>query len=448
LNYEESLAFIDSYINYETLPDYRWTQATFRLDRMFRMLELVGNPQDNYPCAHVAGTKGKGSTSTFIASVLSAHGKKTGLYVSPHVLDLRERISINGRWIGCEDFADIISLLRPVIEKVEKEMIPATYFEILTAVAMLYFSRESVDCAVFEVGIGGRLDATSVVKPVVSVITSIGYDHMDKLGTTLAEIAGEKCGIIKNGVPVVSASQKPEAMEVIEKISGERECPISIVGREIKIIENAGSFGGFSIVTPLRTYKVEELGIRGIHQGENAACATGAIEHFEKAGLLDTEETKLSNGLANAKLKARFELVPGEPDVLLDGAHNEASLAALADTLRQHPELMDKKKVAVVGLAGDKDLKACLLRLAEITDEFVFTRTSNPRAADPAELLEIFKEISGKPAIIVRDIAEAYKSGTVAAGEKGLVIVAGSFYLAGDVASIIMKKSGIAGECF
>lgn len=440
MKYSEAVAYLDSYVNYEKLPDYRWTQAAFRLDRMFRMLELLGDPHKSYPSVHVAGTKGKGSTCAFTASVLSSHGKKTGLYLSPHVLNLRERVSIDGRWIEEEDFAEIMSDLRPVIERVEKEMIPTTYFEILTALGMVYFARRGVEAAVLEVGIGGRLDATNVVTPVVSVIANIGFDHMDKLGNTLAEIAGEKCGIVKRGVPVVSSSQLPEAMEVIERICKERNSPLSVVGRDIRVSTDPDRPGTIRFETPDRTFTVEKLGIEGSHQRENAACALGAIEELGRAGVLEIDEGRVAEGLARTHLRARFELIPGEPYVLLDGAHNQDSLRALAESIKLTTELSGRKTVAVVGLAADKDLRSCLSILSEVADEFVFTTTSNPRAAPPEKLADVLSQVSAKPARVIKNNIEAFHAGRAVAGRDGLVVVAGSFYLAGDIASAMMEE--------
>jgi dihydrofolate synthase/folylpolyglutamate synthase len=405
------------------------------------MLELLSNPHSAYPSAHVAGTKGKGSTSAFIASILRAHGRKTGLYVSPHVLDLRERISVNGEWVSEEEFARLTARLKPVVEKVEKEMIPTTYFEILTALGMMYFAQEKVDCAVFEVGIGGRLDATNVVTPVVSVITTIGFDHMDKLGNTLSAIAGEKCGIVKPGVLVVSAPQLPEPMETIERICGERGSPLRVVGRDIRI---ADSPAGLCYETEKGRYEVAKLGIEGIHQRENAACAIAAAEEFDGANMIRLDKAAVAEGLASTHLRARFEVIEGKPVQLLDGAHNRESLRALVDSLKLRDDLRGRRTVVVVGLAADKDLKGCLSILDEVADEFILTRTTNPRAAEPRKLLEVLSEVSTKKSRVVEQIPEAYRAGREAAGPDGLVIITGSFYLAGEVASAIIRTGGQA----
>ena len=444
MNYSQAVAFLDGYINYEKLPDFRWTQAAFRLDRMFRMLELLDNPHKTYPSLHVAGTKGKGSTCAFAASMLQAHGKKTGLYISPHVLDLRERVSIDGRWISENEFSSAMTALRPVIEQVEKEMIPTTYFEILTALAMWHFAREKIDLAVFEVGIGGRLDATNVVTPVVSVIATIGFDHMDKLGNTLSAIAQEKCGIVKPGVPVVSAPQQPEALKTIERICRERGCSLKLVGRDIRVLAEPGR--GFKFETDTGIYETDRLGIEGIHQRENAACALGALEEAQRAGLVQLDDILVSKGLSSASLRARFEIIPGEPTILLDGAHNADSLRSLVDSLKERPDLAGRKTVAVVGLAADKDLHACLKILSEIADEFVFTRTSNPRAAKPQDLLQTLQDVSSKPGRVIDCIEAAFRAGIESAGKEGLAVVTGSFYLAGDVASVIIKEAEASGS--
>jgi len=448
LNYHEAVAYLETYINYEKLPNYRWTQAAFRLGRMFRILELAGNPQAAFPSVHVAGTKGKGSTCAFAASVLKAHGKKAGLYTSPHVLDLRERICIDGRWISRDEFAGVMSELAPCIRQAESEMIRTTYFEILTAAAMLFFARERVDAGVFEVGIGGRLDATNVLEPAVSVITSIGFDHTDRLGKTLPEIAYEKCGIIKPGVPVVSAPQVPEALETVERTCSERGSPLRLVGRDIVVCGDKDKSSALRFESETGACEVERLGIEGIRQRENAACAIGAVEELHKAGLVKLELGKVSAGLSGARLRARFEVIPGEPFLLLDGAHNADSLRALVDSFKAHPGLSHRwadavstgqgKVVAIVSLAADKDLPACLSILNEIAGEFVFTRSSNPRSADPARLLELLLEIGGKKGQVAEEIPQAFEAGQEAAGKKGVIIVTGSFYLAGDFASILL----------
>lgn len=439
MNYSESLAFLDSYVNYEKLPSYRWTQAAFRLDRMERLLELAGDPHNSYPCAHVAGTKGKGSTCAFLASILHSHGKKTGLYLSPHVMDVRERVSVDGRWISEEEFALAMTELRAIIEQVEKEMIPVTYFEILTALAMVHFARQDVETCVFEVGIGGRLDATNILTPVVCVITTIGFDHTDKLGDTLSAIAGEKCGIVKPGVPVVSAAQPPEALAAIERICAERGASLRIVGRDIRICAAAGQPGALRFETDRSVYEVEKLGIEGVHQRENAACAIGAAEELHAAGVIHLEGAMLSSGLGGAHLRARFEVIPGRPYLLLDGAHNADSLRSLVESLKVRPDLAGRRIVALAGLAADKDLQTCLSILDEAADEFIFTRTSNPRAAEPAHLLEILTGLCAKPGRAIEDVCDAYEAAWAAAGTEGLVIVTGSFYLAGDVASILAR---------
>src|SRR5574341_276964 len=238
-SYEEALSFLYKAIDYEKLISYQYNASTFSLDRMVKMLEYVGNPHKAFPCIHVTGTKGKGSTSIMIATILEYAGLKTGLFTSPHLIDIKERIQINHQNISECDFIDNLNDLRPYIQHLRDTEPSAspTFFEILTAVSMIYFKKERIDMAVLEVGLGGRLDSTNVVIPQVSVITNVGLDHTAILGNTLSSIAYEKAGIIKQGIPVVSAVEDPEALSVIEKTCREKDARLYLLGRDILIEE-------------------------------------------------------------------------------------------------------------------------------------------------------------------------------------------------------------------
>src|SRR5688500_1791738 len=228
--YNQALDYLYSYVDYSLKHISELAKAEFNLDRMFALMEELGNPQQKYPIIHVAGTKGKGSVSALCASALKAAGYKTGLYTSPHLLDYTERIQINGKPISQEQLIELVEEIKPAVAKIPK----LTTFEITTAIGFLTFAKQKVDAAVFEVGLGGRLDATNVLTPKVSVITSLSYDHMAVLGDTLAKIAGEKAGIIKEGIPVVSSPQQEEALQALERVSKERNCPFVLVGEEVK----------------------------------------------------------------------------------------------------------------------------------------------------------------------------------------------------------------------
>ena len=233
LTYEEALDYLYSFVDYSATRVEKYSAQAFDLGRMSALLELMGNPHTHYPCLHLAGTKGKGSVSALCASVLRAAGYRTGFYISPHLQDFCERIQINGELIPREAVAAIVDDLRPLAARVPK----ITHWELVTALGFEYFAREKVDVAVIEVGLGGRLDSTNVITPLVSVITSLSYDHTNLLGSTLAQIAGEKAGIIKPGVPLVSAPQEPEALEVLMRTAHERGAPLTLVGRRRTPVE-------------------------------------------------------------------------------------------------------------------------------------------------------------------------------------------------------------------
>src|SRR5262245_53162333 len=277
LNYDEALDYLYSLINYEVKRPDRYNPDVVSLDRPRALMEAFGNPQETYPIIHVTGTKGKGSVSAMCASVLHAAGLRVGLYSSPHLQDFRERFRINGELIDPEVLASLVERIRPVVDRTPN----LTWFEVTTAIAFLYFAEAGVDIAVLEVGLGGRLDATNIIKsPLVSVITSLSFDHMALLGNTLASIAGEKAGIIKPGIPVVSAPQEPEAFEVLERIASERGAPLTLVGRDYTFkVDTADEYGQwFSVARrgkPTRRYWTPLL---GEHQALNATVALAALD--------------------------------------------------------------------------------------------------------------------------------------------------------------------------
>ncbi len=310
---------------------------------MFALLNLLGNPHQAYPIIHVAGTKGKGSTSALCASVLTAAGYKTGLYTSPHLLDYVERIQIDGEPISHQMLVDLVEEIKPFVAQVEK----LTTFEITTALAFLAFAKQGCTAAVFEVGLGGRLDATNVVTPRVSVITSLSMDHMTVLGDTLAKIAGEKAGIIKDGVPVVSAPQKEEALEVLLRVAnseGRYRGASTLVGKDVTFepvhhslegqifaLSAATVEGGRSAQNVVEGLLIPSL-LLGAHQLVNAATAYAAL----KVSGLEIPAEAIQRGFAQVKWPARFELVRREPPVIFDSAHNDDSFARLRETLETY----------------------------------------------------------------------------------------------------------------
>src|SRR5215216_4515327 len=273
--YNQALDYLYSFVDYSLKHISELAKAEFNLDRMFALMEELGNPQAKYPIIHVAGTKGKGSVSALCASALQAAGYKTGLYTSPHLLDYTERIQIDGKPISYEQLVNLVEEIKPAVAKIPK----LTTFEITTALGFLAFAKQDVNAAVIEVGLGGRLDATNIVTPKVSVITSLSYDHMAVLGSTLAQIAGEKAGIIKQSVPVVSAPQTEEALQVLQRVANEKNCPFVLVGRDVKFERSESSLDGQEFAVSFHQPAVRlMIPLLGAHQIQNAATAYAALQ--------------------------------------------------------------------------------------------------------------------------------------------------------------------------
>src|SRR5215204_1864982 len=318
--YNNALDYLYSFVDYSLKHISELAKAEFNLDRMFALMEQLGNPQAKYPIIHVAGTKGKGSVSALCASALQAAGYKTGLYTSPHLLDYVERIQVNGEPISHGQLIDLVEEVKPAVARTPK----LTTFEITTALGFLAFAKNDVTAAVIEVGLGGRLDATNIVTPKVSVITSLSYDHMAVLGDTLAKIAGEKAGIIKQGVPVVSAPQKEEALEVLERVAKIEGCSFTLVGKDVKfeLIESSLDGQSLHVVDNLRRSILDlRLPLLGSHQIENAAIAYTAL----KASSILISDEAIQKGFSQVKWRARFEVIQREPPVIVDSAHNRDS---------------------------------------------------------------------------------------------------------------------------
>jgi dihydrofolate synthase/folylpolyglutamate synthase len=321
--YNKALDYLYSFVDYSLKHSSELAKADFNLDRMFALMESLGNPQNKYPVIHVAGTKGKGSTSALCASALGAAGYKVGLYTSPHLEDYVERIQINGEPISHEQLVELVDEIKPCVAKTEK----LTTFEITTALAFMAFAKSDVNATVFEVGLGGRLDATNIVTPKVSVITSLSYDHMAVLGDTLAKIAGEKAGIIKPGIPVVSAPQKDEALEVLLRVAKLMNVKLTLVGRDVKFEALSHSLDGqlltvYGLEPALSGGEVSmvklNIPLLGLHQLENAATAYAAL----KASGLNVSDDQIRKGFSQVKWRARFEVARRDPPVIFDSAQS------------------------------------------------------------------------------------------------------------------------------
>ena len=392
-------------INYErclSLPD---AEEAFKLDRMRALLRQLSDPQDHLPAVHVAGTKGKGSTAALLAAVLAAAGYRTGLFTSPHLDRVEERIVVEGQPCSPEEFAALVEEVRPAVEALDREAaqkVPAepgpTYFEVLTAAAFCHFVRRKVDVAVLEVGLGGRLDSTNVCTPLVAVITSISFDHVKQLGPTLAAIAAEKAGIIKPGVPVVSGVTVAEPREVVRKIARQHGCRLAELGVDFDVeyhppqrLDQASAPARFDFRARACGFREIALGLLGRHQAANAALVYATADELRQQGWT-IPEAAVRQGLAEVRWPARVEVVARRPTVVLDAAHNAASVAALVEVLAE--SFVARRRWLVFATTQEKDVRGMLERLRGRFDEVIFTRyLNNPRGVPPEELQALAIEL-------------------------------------------------------
>lgn len=441
ISYKQALDYMYGLTNYEIKSTFDYAPEFFNLSRVENLLAQLGSPQNKFQCVHVAGTKGKGSTSVMLASILQTAGYRTGLYTSPHLHTFRERIQVNGEYITEEDFAHLTERVRAFAE-LDKEL---TTFEVATALAFDYFAQVGTDIVVVEVGLGGRLDATNVVHPLVSVITTIGHDHMHILGKTLAQIAREKAGIIKPATPVVSAPQEHAAMAVIEQVCQEKKAPLYPVGLDWTWRAMQANLQGqvFSVSGKLRgtannsnaSYKALHLPLLGKHQLRNATVVLATLQVLRRDGW-HIDETAVHQGLSRVVWPARFEVMGSHPSFVVEGAHNVDSARCLAQTLQQY--FPGQRPWLVLGILADKDVRAILHQLLPSAQGAIFVRTPNPRAANPT-LLQ--REAAGYavPTEIVQDIPPAVQRAIELAGEDGLVVATGSFTTAATAREVWLQ---------
>jgi dihydrofolate synthase/folylpolyglutamate synthase len=429
MNYQEALEYILRFADYERLPR---SGIVWDVARIEKLLERVGNPQHAARSVHIAGTKGKGSTAAMIASILDKAGYRVGLYTSPHLLSFTERIQANGQPIAEDDWAQLTELLKPEVEAVNEmgDLGELTTFEILTALAFVYFRDIRADYQVLEVGLGGRLDATNVVRPQVCVITSISYDHMDVLGDTLAQIAGEKAGIIKSGATVVCSPQFPEAMEVIERACRERGARLVRVGSEVTW--SKGSFNAegqsFHLNGLNRDYSLK-IPLLGEHQIENAAAAVTAVEVLTGTGA-EVSAENIAAGPEHLHWPGRLQVLRRQPWVVVDGAHNAYSIKKLGEALRQYFKF--DRLVLILGFSGDKDVAGMVAEAAALTDDVIIARSRHPRSVEPAVLVEEFSRHGVKPRV-ADSVAAAAKLALAGARPDDLICAAGSVFVIAEV---------------
>jgi len=397
-------------MSYENTVNYLYSLQKYGiklgLDNIRKLLSSFGNPQNSFRSIHIAGTNGKGSTSAMIASILQASGFKTGLFTSPHLVSFTERIRINNEHITENAVVELAEEIKNVIHdtgcKMQDKKIMnhescivhqafnPTFFEVVTAMAFLYFKRNNIEWAVIETGMGGRLDATNVIIPEVSVLTSISYDHSEFLGDTISAIAGEKAGIIKSSTPVVTAMQEPEVIDVIRKTSEKKDSKVFEYGKDFSASLTAGDING-SVFDYSGAENIEglEVPLSGEHQILNAALALKTIEIISKKSLPHQSPftpQAVRAGLKNAIWQGRLEFISNNPPIIIDGAHNAAASAALAGALRKNFLAKYDKLIIILGIMSDKDIKGIMRPLLPLASEIILTAPGYERSARPSEL--------------------------------------------------------------
>jgi dihydrofolate synthase/folylpolyglutamate synthase len=426
--YQQALDYLYSFVDFSLQHQLKYSPEKFNLERMRVFIKRLGNPHLMYPVIHIAGTKGKGSVAALCASALQAAGYTVGLYTSPHLDDYAERIQVNGQNISHEDLIALVDEFKPQIESVPE----ITTFEITTGLAFEYFKRRGVNAAVIEVGLGGRLDATNVVVPLVSVITSLSYDHTQILGDTLAKIAFEKAGIIKPGIPVVSSPQEEEARLVLEEVAHERGCRLIYAGRDFEVqgLEHTLNYQRFRVRFSEESAPVVlTIPFLGDHQVQNAATAYAALRTADVQGLTIPQQA-IIDGFARASWPARFEILQQNPPVVLDCAHNRDSARKLRLTVREY--FPDKPILLVFGASEDKDITGMFSELLPWISELIVVKSFHPRAIDP----EILRELAAPytvPVHIIPEIVDAFREAERLAGREKLILVTGSIFVAAAV---------------
>lgn len=412
------------------------------LDNTTRLLSILGEPHNEFRTIHVAGTNGKGSTSAMIASMLQAHGYRVGLFTSPHLVSFTERIRINKREIKESEVINLTSEIKALIEMLGTDISP-TFFEFVTVMAFLYFSRKNVDWAVIETGMGGRLDSTNVITPAATVITKIGLDHREFLGSTLRAIAIEKAGIIKEGIPVITSSQEKDALEVIVSRAAEMDSDIHIYGKNFRSTLKKMDIEGIEFdYYGKESFKNLFLPLTGKHQLENASVSIRAVETVLG---MDINVASIKRGLSNTRWPGRLELIKRqtEPfDILLDGAHNPPASEALRDALSMCYRERYDRIILILGIMADKEIKGIMAPILPLSSHTIFTAPDYDRAASPEMLLDIAQKdgYAGESCPTIKEsITKAISLASIHSG-RTLIVITGSFYTIGEALEHLGRK--------
>jgi dihydrofolate synthase/folylpolyglutamate synthase len=448
-DYQDSLDYLYGRLNYERLGMPRGS-AELRLGRMRRLLRKLGDPHEALRIIHVAGTKGKGSTSAMLAASLTASGVKTGLFCSPHLHRLEERFRIDGVEATADELVELVELVRPAVEALDagdRHYVHrgATFFEVTAAMGLLHFARRGVGAVVLEVGMGGRLDSTNVVRPILAVITTISFDHTRQLGSTLGAIAGEKAGILKRGRPAVSGVRGDEPREAIHRVARLRGTPLREIDVDFDYVYHPPASplirptaGRVAVRTWRRQWPELTLPMLGSHQGQNASVALASLDALAEQGF-EVEPDDVARGFAGLSWPARVEVLDESPWVVVDGAHNVASAQALAETLRTC--FPPRPMTLVFGTTREKDLNGQLRALLPLAGTVVATRyVENPRSVPPEEVAEAIRSHDGREVHLAKGPAEALELARRLTPPDGLICVTGSLFLAAETRAIVLDR--------
>lgn len=430
----------------ERIEDYQRFGSVLGLDRMTRLMESLGNPQDKLQCIHVAGTNGKGSVCRYIYEVLLASGYSVGVYTSPFLEEFRERIEMDHEMIPMEELDHMTDIVIHEAERMVAEGLESpTEFEIVTAIAFAYFASKLPDFVILEVGLGGGGDSTNIIQnPLISVITSIGHDHMDRLGNTLEAIATEKAGIIKPGVPVVIQIEDQDAAQVVARVAYEKRSPVMNAGK-LKptgvCITDEGTH--FELAIAGVHYHDVEISMAGAHQVKNAITALATIELLRKNSIIKINQEGLCQGMKAARMKGRFEILGGNPCFILDGAHNREGVEALIHAVDRH--FFGKKILYVVGILADKEVDlmvGCLAAYGSGSGFFIATEPNNPRKLSAATLCEAFQQ-HGCECVAVPKPLDALALAIERAQEFDAILFTGSLYMIGEIRKVLSHDDQI-----
>jgi len=439
MDYRQAEDYILSFTDYEKIPGIAYTSANYDLRRMEKLLQPLGNPHLRTKTVHIAGTKGKGSTAAMISQTLITADYKTGLFTSPHLHTLRERIRINGTMISEVDFAALVTKLKPIVEKVNREAAygELTTFEILTAVIFAYFKNSQVDFQVLEVGLGGRLDATNVAKADVCVITSISLDHTEILGDTVAKIAAEKAGIIKPECIVVSSPQVNKVAEVIEQVCQQQGARLIQVGKDVTWQKTGGDLYKQNLIVKGKAGNYDlTIPLLGDYQLENAATALAALEALVCLGA-NISAQNIATGFRQVNWPGRLQILSREPMVIVDGAHNAYSMGKLVESIKKYFQC--DRCFVIFGTSCDKDIPGMARGLKPLADNVIITSSSHPRAASTPILIEEFAKL-GIKVDVTENIANALSKALTVVKKTDLILVTGSLFVVAEALDYVNKR--------